>query len=72
MRPRGWFGPKRVGIGVRPARWQGWAVLVLYVLVLAGTGAWAVQGRIGASEVIVVAAVASAALGLVVWASYHR
>ncbi len=21
-----WFGPKRVGIGVRPQTWQGWLV----------------------------------------------
>lgn len=23
---RNWFGPKRVGFGIRPQTWQGWAV----------------------------------------------
>jgi hypothetical protein len=25
---RPWFGPKRVGYGLRPQTWQGWAVLL--------------------------------------------
>jgi hypothetical protein len=38
--PPGWFGSKRLGWGVRPTCWQGWAVTGLYVLlalVIAGT-----------------------------------
>ena len=31
--PSGWFGSKRVGWGVRPASWQGWAVTLLYLAV---------------------------------------
>jgi hypothetical protein len=30
--PPGWFGSKRIGWGVRPTSWQGWAVTGLYVL----------------------------------------
>ena len=30
--PSGWFGSKRVGWGVRPTSWQGWAVTVLYMV----------------------------------------
>lgn len=24
-----WFGPKRIGFGLRPQTWQGWAVTVV-------------------------------------------
>ena len=24
---RPWFGPKRVGYGLRPQTWQGWAII---------------------------------------------
>lgn len=33
---RPWFGPKRVGFGIRPQTWQGWAVVVALVLVILG------------------------------------
>jgi hypothetical protein len=26
---RPWFGPKRVGYGIRPQTWQGWLVVVV-------------------------------------------
>ncbi len=29
-----WFGPKRVGVGIRPQTWQGWAVTLGGVLVV--------------------------------------
>lgn len=33
---RPWFGPKRIGFGIRPQTWQGWAVvLVAVALVIA-------------------------------------
>jgi hypothetical protein len=36
---RPWFGPKRIGIGLRPQTWQGWlvtlAIVVVIVLVIA-------------------------------------
>jgi hypothetical protein len=25
-----WFGPKRIGWGISPRRWQGWATLLVY------------------------------------------
>ena len=28
--PRPWFGPKRVGFGLRPQTWQGWAIVVAF------------------------------------------
>lgn len=33
---KSWFGPKRIGFGLRPQTWQGWVVtlLVLAVIVL--------------------------------------
>jgi hypothetical protein len=32
---RPWFGPKRVGYGLRPQTWQGWlAVLVLVAAII--------------------------------------
>ena len=40
--PRPWFGPKRVGYGIRPQTWQGWlvvlvpATLVVVLLVVLG------------------------------------
>ncbi len=24
-----WFGPKRVGVGLRPQTWQGWALVLV-------------------------------------------
>ncbi len=29
-----WFAPKRVGYGLRPTTWQGWAVIVAAVVVI--------------------------------------
>ena len=34
--PRGWFGSKRIGWGLRPVSWQGWVLTALYVLLLTG------------------------------------
>lgn len=31
---RPWFGPKRVGFGVRPQSWQGWAAILGLIAVL--------------------------------------
>lgn len=31
---RPWFGPKRVGIGLRPQTWQGWAITAAAVIVI--------------------------------------
>lgn len=30
----GWFGPKDVGVGVSPKTWQGWLVVVAYVVIV--------------------------------------
>jgi hypothetical protein len=29
-----WFGPKRIGYGLRPQTWQGWLVTLLLVAVI--------------------------------------
>ncbi|HEX3787679.1 MAG TPA: hypothetical protein VHW44_07460 [Pseudonocardiaceae bacterium] len=26
---RSWFGPKRVGVGLRPQTWQGWLIILV-------------------------------------------
>lgn len=31
---RPWFGPKRVGFGIRPQTWQGWLVTLTTVAAL--------------------------------------
>ena len=28
----GWFGPKRFGFGIGPASWQGWVVMLVFVV----------------------------------------
>jgi hypothetical protein len=36
---RPWFGPKRIGYGIRPQTWQGWLVVLVptaVVLVVVG------------------------------------
>lgn len=34
-----WFGPKRIGFGIRPRTWQGWVIM----LVLAALLAWLIS-----------------------------
>lgn len=31
---RAWFGPKRVGWGLRPQTWQGWLVTAAVIVVI--------------------------------------
>jgi ABC-type dipeptide/oligopeptide/nickel transport system permease subunit len=31
---RPWFGPKRIGYGLRPQTWQGWAIVLAVVAVV--------------------------------------
>lgn len=35
---RGWFGPKRIGWGASPVRWQGWAATGVFVFAMLATG----------------------------------
>ena len=37
---RGWFGPKRIGWGVSPRSWQGWAVTAVFIALLAASMRW--------------------------------
>ena len=34
MSTRPWFGPKRIGYGLRPQTWQGWLVMALFAVVV--------------------------------------
>lgn len=36
----GWFKPKRYGFGAAPSSWQGWALTIGYVAIVAALGAW--------------------------------
>ena len=29
-----WFGPKRIGYGIRPQTWQGWLVMMIPVVII--------------------------------------
>ena len=31
---RPWFGPKRFGVGIRPQTWQGWLIVLFFLVVL--------------------------------------
>ncbi len=35
-----WFKPKRYGFGAAPSSWQGWAITIAYVAIVAALGAW--------------------------------
>ncbi len=35
---RAWFGPKRVGFGLRPQTWQGWAVVAVLAVAVVVVG----------------------------------
>jgi len=37
---RPWFGPKRVGWGLRPQTWQGWLIIALFVVVIIAVAVW--------------------------------
>ncbi len=32
---RPWFGPKRIGSGIRPQTWQGWAIVLAFAVIVA-------------------------------------
>lgn len=35
-----WFGPKRVGVGLRPANWKGWLTVLVFLAVVVAVGLW--------------------------------
>jgi hypothetical protein len=37
---RPWFGPKRVGFGLRPQTWQGWIVTFAFSAIVVIVIAW--------------------------------
>lgn len=51
----GWFAPKRYGIGAGlPIRWQGWALLVGYLLLLAVSSLLIRHDPIGYASVVTI------------------
>jgi hypothetical protein len=61
--PGVWFEPKRYGIGAGlPIAWQGWALLLSYILVMNGLALLALSGGFAAMAVAVVLMVVSTAL----------
>ena len=65
----GWFGPKRFGFGIGPTRWQGWAVMLAFVVGAVGV-AQAFEGQptllYGAMAALLVS------LAVIVFATYRR
>lgn len=37
---RPWFGPKRVGYGIRPQTWQGWLLIAVGTAVVIVAAVW--------------------------------
>lgn len=37
---RSWFGPKRIGWGIRPQTWQGWTVTLVPAIVIIVVVVW--------------------------------
>jgi hypothetical protein len=35
---RPWFGPKRIGYGLRPQTWQGWTIVLVLAAAAIGAG----------------------------------
>ena len=40
-----WFGPKKLGFGWGPRAWQGWLIMALVTIVVAGIGIWLAQNN---------------------------
>lgn len=53
----GWFRPKRFGFGWTPARWQGWAVLAVFLAVVIGGSALLKHNAIAGVSIMVTAMV---------------
>ena len=76
--PKGWFGPKTIGWGASPKRWQGWLATFLFVVVLIVTVRFivprlAVHIGIQPHALAGIAAVVEIGLFLaLVWGTYDR
>jgi hypothetical protein len=33
--PSKWFGPKRIGVGIRPQTWEGWLIVLVVTAAVA-------------------------------------
>jgi len=66
-----WFGRKRVGWGIRPASWEGWAVILICIAV--GVGAyfyfWTTGERLLFSVLL---GIDGAIFGGICWAKFDR
>lgn len=48
-----WFKPKRYGFGAAPSSWQGWALTIAYVAILAVMSAWLTERAMRAESSII-------------------
>lgn len=48
-----WFKPKRYGYGAAPASWEGWALTIAYVAILAAMSAWVTERALRGESSIV-------------------
>jgi len=66
-----WFGPKRIGYGIRPQNWKGWFVLLAFAVLLTLAALLLVpQGRV--TEFIVAMIVLFVVFGVVVYFQFDR
>ena len=42
-RPKPWFRPKRIGYGISPNTWQGWLIVVTFIIVVLVVTRWLVR-----------------------------
>lgn len=65
--PKYWFPAKRHGLGWRsPVTWQGWAVLVGYLILMVG-GIPTIDARFGGRAYLAYLAVLTVVLALICW-----
>lgn len=75
---KGWFGPKTIGWGVAPKSWQGWAVTVALVGLIALSVRWlgpAVSESSGGDHVVITPLIALgwfAIYGVIIWLTYNK
>ncbi len=71
---RYWFRPKRFGFGAVPSTWQGWAVGVVYVVLLVAVSIALVplHGPFSAGAVVAWAVIVVAATAAVIFIAYRK
>jgi len=66
-----WFGPKRIGFGIRPQNWKGWFALLAFAALLMLSAILLVpQGRV--TEFVVALVVLFVVFGVIVYLKFER